>query len=202
MATAVQQEVEASERRPSRRRRYIINRAFQARFVLTLTLTVFLITSIMSSVLYGLLHHQARMRLMNPRTYVAEVPMVVIGSGLAFSLVAAVAVGFWCFVLSHRICGPLMVMDGFMAGLAAGRFPELRPLRKRDEFKDFYANFSKTVDSLKEIKRADFRALDEMLATARSGLAAEGQARDQALESLAAQIEDLRAKSAEALDAG
>ena len=70
-----------------------------------------------------------------------EVPLVVIGFGVAFSLVTAGTLGVWSFIVSHRICGPLFVIERFIGELASGRFPKLRPLRQKDEFKSFYASF-------------------------------------------------------------
>ncbi len=60
---------------------------------------------------------------MDPTGYAADVPLVFIGFGLAFSLPAALAVGGWCVVFTHRICGPLSVMKGWCEKLAAGGLP-------------------------------------------------------------------------------
>lgn len=53
------------------------------------------------------------------------------------------------------------------------------------------ANFSRTVDSLRASKQADFRALTEMLNTGKSATDAEGRSLKQTLESLTAQVEAL-----------
>jgi hypothetical protein len=43
--------------------------------------------------------------------------------------------------LSHRITGPIYVMTGYLRELRGGGEPRMRPLRKRDEFKEFYEEF-------------------------------------------------------------
>jgi nitrate/nitrite-specific signal transduction histidine kinase len=49
---------------------------------------------------------------------------------------------------THRISGPMYVMSGYMKEIADGKLPRVRPLRKNDEFQDFYALFSRMVDEL------------------------------------------------------
>ena len=65
--------------RRNRRRNYVVRSGFQLRFAVSAGLVVFLASSIISSVLYGVVHEQARQRMMEPETYGAEVPFVVLG---------------------------------------------------------------------------------------------------------------------------
>ncbi|HSV95830.1 MAG TPA: hypothetical protein VLM75_02720 [Spirochaetota bacterium] len=51
---------------------------------------------------------------------------------------------------THHISGPIYVMSGYMKEIIAGKYPSPRPLRKNDEFKEFYALFGEMVERLKE----------------------------------------------------
>jgi methyl-accepting chemotaxis protein len=156
----------------SRRRQYIINPGFQWKVVLTVSALVFLTSSIISSILYGVLHAQARARFTDPTGYTAEVPLVVVGFGLAFSLVAAVAVALWCILITHRVCGPLSVMAKGLEDLAAGRPPEVRAIRRNDEFKEFHQTFCRALESVTRRRTQALEAISAALscaATARSG---------------------------------
>ena len=185
--------------RRRRRRSCIINPAFQWKYAIVIALGTCLISTIMGTALYGMLHQQARLRAMNPETYHAEVGLVVLGAALAFSVLIAAAFGLLSFLLTHRICGPLFVMEGYLAELAKGRFPEIRPLRRKDEFKELHAAFARVVDAWKARRRADLAVLTQAVRTARSAASGgEGDA-GKALESLVAQIEDLRAVVTESL---
>ncbi|MCL2155122.1 MAG: hypothetical protein FWH53_05605 [Leptospirales bacterium] len=51
--------------------------------------------------------------------------------------------------LTHRIAGPLHVISNYFKDIMEGRIPEPRPLRNKDELKEFYNLFIVLVDSLK-----------------------------------------------------
>lgn len=134
----------------NRRRNYLVRPAFQMRFAVFAGLTVFLVSSILSLALYVILHEQARRRMMEPLTYVAEVPLVVLGFALLFAAVTAGAFAAWCILFTHRICGPLVLMEKYLNDLAEGRFPEVRSLRKKDELGDLFATLRKAISRLKQ----------------------------------------------------
>ena len=183
------QKATASHRRRNRRRNYLINPAFQWKHAGMIMLCVFVVSSLLSTMLYGVLHHQARLRSMHPETYQAEVSLVILFSALLLAAVAAAGVGTWWIILSHRICGPLSVMGGWLAELGRGSYPHLRPLRRKDEFKDFYAILSETINSLKARREAELSRFRAVLAETRS--VADGDERQlrDALESVNAQLE-------------
>lgn len=183
----------------NRRRRYLINSTFQWKYTLTLAVTVFLITSALSSVLYGLLHQQARMRVMNPETYTANVGTVMLVFAIAFGLVSAMGVGFWCFIVTHRICGPLFVMDRYLRDLGDGCVPKPRPLRRKDEFKELYATFTRATDFMSSQKRRELTTLTEMAQRAAGCKDAEAAECHEALASMADQLDLLRREAADVL---
>ena len=175
----------------NRRRTYVINPTFQWKYVITIAVLVFLISMVISSILYGVLHYQARLRLMHPESYAASVMPVVFAFGAVFSLVTAGGAGLWAIVVTHRICGPLFVVERYVAQLGDGFIPEPRALRRKDEFKGFYATFARAMESMRERRREESDALVKALATARSALDADDYVRKQALESIAAHLETL-----------
>lgn len=189
----------AIETQAHRRRKYIINSAFQWKYALTIAVAVFLVVSLISSVLYGLLHHQARQRLMHPHTYTAEVTLVLIFFGVTASTITATAVGIWCLIVTHRICGPLYLLESKFAELANGHIPQLRGLRKKDEFKELFASFGTALDSLRERKQAEVTRLTKALSVARSALNADDETRKDTLLTIAGHLEALRAAAAETL---
>lgn len=179
----------AGYRRRNRRRRYLINPAFQWKYAATITICVLLAASFLSMCLFFLLHKQARLISMYPETYVARTSVVIVLFTLGFAVLTAGGVGLWWIVLTHRFCGPLSVMGGWLAELGGGGFPKLRPLRRKDEFKDFYAILSDTIDSLKARREAELSRFRAVLAETRS--VADGDERQlrSALESVTTQLE-------------
>ena len=202
MASDGIQQDTSTRRTQNRRRKYLINPAFQWKCVLTITIAVFLTSSIISCVLYGLLHHQARLRFVSPETYTAEVTLVIFLFAAIFSALTAGAASVWCVVVTHRVCGPLYVLDGYLAQLAQGKIPAPRPLRRKDEFKDLYATFSKAIESLKAGKQADILALTEAIRTVESALNADSDSPQRALESLRGQLEIMRRRASDAVGNG
>jgi nitrogen fixation/metabolism regulation signal transduction histidine kinase len=51
--------------------------------------------------------------------------------------------------ITHRISGPIYVMSNYFKEIIAGNLPVPRPLRDKDELKEFYNLFVILVDSLK-----------------------------------------------------
>ena len=182
-----------------RRKQYIINPAFQWKYALTIASIVFLTSSVLSSALYGFLHAQARQRLMSPEMYNAEVTGVILGFGLTLSILTAGAVAAWFIILTHRICGPLLVMERQLKELRAGRFPHVRNLRKKDEFKEFYATFAGVISAMKSDKQNELEALNRVMALTQSALECDDDSRRHALEAVATQIADLRNSACQAL---
>lgn len=54
---------------------------------------------------------------------------------------------------THKISGPIYVISNYMKEILGGKLPTPRPLRKDDEFQDFYELFKKLVDYIKENKK-------------------------------------------------
>ena len=69
-------------------------------------------------------------------------------------IITIIIQGFFLFImiirLTHRFCGPIYVMSNYFKDIMEGRIPEPRPLRDKDELKEFYNLFIILVDSLKK----------------------------------------------------
>ena len=189
-----------TNRTRQRRRQYLISPSFQWKFAIWIMVDVFAICSFMGLLLFGVLERNVRWRLLHPDTsHVAETALVVVGFSLLFATVAAVALGLWSVMITHRFCGPLSVIGRSLGELAEGRLPKRRPLRKKDEFKDFHALFWGTIDSMKTGKRAELSTLTEILEVVKSASSADDEARKSACDFVTARVEALRKEVTEAL---
>lgn len=187
-----------------RRRQYVINPAFQWKYTLLFMLTAFVISSLLSVTLFGVHFQQARTRaitlLENPGAPLPnDIVVLLVFSALAFSTVAATLIGLWTIFFTHRVSGPIFVMGQWLEELRDGRFPAIRPLRKRDEFKDFHATLAQVVESLKEGKRKDLARVSEAMALIRSAQTARPQERERSLQALAACLRAMQEDAARML---
>jgi hypothetical protein len=127
---------------------------------LTAAAAVLALCFILGTLQYGVLHQQARMRVVNPENYQTSVRLVIVLFGLGFGLVSAVALTAWWVCVSHRVAGPLLVLERYFRELGSGRFPRVRSLRRKDEFKYLHETFAGTVESLKAFDRAQLTQLN------------------------------------------
>lgn len=158
--------------RNHKRRCYVINAAFQWKYALTLTIGVFLVASAMGVTLFGMLHEQARFHVLHPEVVnVWQNTRVVFLFALAFSAVVVVSLLCWGIMITHRVSGPLFVLDRGLRELTAGRIPTRRPLRKKDEFKELYNTFWTCVDSLVAQRKAEADKVAKLIARAQGASA-------------------------------
>jgi signal transduction histidine kinase len=57
---------------------------------------------------------------------------------------------FMIIKITHRISGPIYVISNYFKDVIAGKIPKTRPLRDKDELKEFYKLSIDLVDSLKK----------------------------------------------------
>ena len=65
--------------------------------------------------------------------------MIVIQSSIIFVLF---------IYITHKISGPIYVMTQLLQELKQGKIPKYRPLRKKDELQDMYAELCETIEYL------------------------------------------------------
>jgi hypothetical protein len=82
-------------------------------------------------------------------------------------------------------------MKRYLSEVAQGRFPKRRPLRKNDEFKDFYEVLWRAIDSVKAQRQADAQLLAKSLNIATSGMRQDDPSSKSALDNVAAELKTL-----------
>jgi hypothetical protein len=188
------------ESRKGRRRSYLINPAFQWKYTGAIAITVFLLSSSVGVMLFGALHQQARAMVINPNvSHLWENTRIIVLSSVVFSAVTAAAIALWSIVATHRIYGPLYVLERYLGELSSGRFPNVRALRKKDEFKELHSTLMDTVDALKRRKQAELATLSKILELAGSAQSAEEESLRNALSQITTRVEGLRSQAADAL---
>ena len=79
----------------------------------------------------------------------------ILASVVGLVVVQGIVLFFILILKTHRIAGPIFVMSMYMRQIVDGSVPEtLRPLRKKDEFKDFYSLFGRMVDTIRASKKS------------------------------------------------
>ena len=181
----------------SRRRSYIVNPAFQWKYAGLIVAGVFVLCFIVSTVMYGALYQMARQRVLHlAESHAMANTFGIMLFAATFAVLMAAGFGLWSIVLTHRISGPLFVMRQALEALAKGQRPELRALRKRDEFKDLHDALRAAVDTLAAARQADVATIDALLADVQSAEQASSQEQTQALANVTRQLEQLRANQA------
>jgi nitrogen fixation/metabolism regulation signal transduction histidine kinase len=97
--------------------------------------------------------------------------LVLLVVGMAFVL------SIWGIIVTHRISGPLYLVARYLGILGGGQYPDMRPLRKRDELQEFFTTFEEAVNQLKARDQSNLAALEAALtaATAAADKAAAAQ---------------------------
>ncbi len=78
---------------------------------------------------------------------------ILIISLLIFIILQAIFLYIMIIRKTHRISGPIYVMSNYFREMIQGKYPNPRPLRKKDELTDFYDLFIQVVASLKKGKK-------------------------------------------------
>jgi hypothetical protein len=155
----------------SGRRTYVVDRAFQVRYTVMLAVTGGVISCVFGALMFAA-HVEARRSLgsygtLVPSTWLKgqlsqqETTMLWLVVGV--TLMMAAALGLFGILVTHRVAGPIFIMTRYVSVLAQGRFPQMRPLRKHDELKDFFDRFQGAVDVLKGREAEEAAKLDDVL---------------------------------------
>ncbi|MCP3101990.1 signal protein [Myxococcus sp. K15C18031901] len=176
--------------RPSRpgytRRTYLLDREFQLKYILLLAGI-----GAVSVGVFGGLAYQLHLSAVRAGVEGGASLLWLTGVG---ALGLAVLLGLFGLLFTHRVAGPVHVMSLYVAALAAGRYPRLRPLRRKDELKRFFDRFSEAVDRIRQREADEAHALESALAALKP-VATTPEARE-ALETLSA----LHARKRQAVD--
>jgi predicted PurR-regulated permease PerM len=79
--------------------------------------------------------------------------IIMLFSILVIVLIESIVLYLILIRKTHRVSGPIYVISNFMKDIIEGREPKLRPLRSKDELKEFYELFKKMVAAIQERDR-------------------------------------------------
>ncbi|HEX8823224.1 MAG TPA: signal protein [Archangium sp.] len=143
------------------RRKYLLDAGFQVRYILRLAALGGGGVLLVGVLAYRI--HQAAVRSgASPEALSASGQTLLWLAGVGALGVAGVLALFG-LVLTHRVAGPIHVMSLYIATLAAGRYPRMRPLRRKDELRGFFDRFSEAVDRIREREAEEARLLSEVI---------------------------------------
>jgi HAMP domain-containing protein len=75
---------------------------------------------------------------------------MIVAIMIVMTMVLGAFLSFYLIRLTHRISGPIYVISQIMHDVMEGRTPDTRPLRKNDEFQEFYGQFTEMVRRIKK----------------------------------------------------
>ena len=79
----------------------------------------------------------------------------ILASVVGLVIFQGIVLFFVLILKTHRIAGPIYVMSMYMRQIVDGSVPDsLRPLRKHDEFKEFYSLFGRMVETIRSSKKS------------------------------------------------
>lgn len=159
---------------------------------MTIALMVFLVSSVISVGVFAALHQQARLRNADPLQAFGSVAPLLLTFAVGCAALTAGGVGLWSILVTHRLCGPVFVMERYLRELKNGHLPTLRGLRKHDELKELYRTLGDAVESLRGRAKAELAIVCDALELVRNGVSAGEDGKRQCLLLLTPQLEKLR----------
>ena len=181
----------------------MISRDFQVKYIGLVVASVFVLSCLLTNVLYGVIYQQVRARIIQGAGCgFWESPISVVVLGGVFAVAMAAFCGIWTLLFTHRISGPLIVVRNYMADLANGRMPKMRLLRKKDEFKEFYSAFNRVVNDWQQQRQRELTTIDEALAAIKSAADSSSSDSSQALSLATQKLQSHRAEIASFLNVG
>ncbi len=183
-----------TDNRPRRRMVPVVDARFQWKYTLLIMALGVGLTAIMGGLIYDAHIDNTRLLdLANPQVQseVVRGDQIILLYLIALVVVMGVGLGFWGLIVTHRIAGPLYIVARYLSVLAGGRYPDMRPLRKRDELHEFFSAFEEAVNAMRNRDMMTLREIDGLLSEAKKGGGAADQVgkvlqryRDQLADSL------------------
>jgi hypothetical protein len=154
-----------------RRRRLvpIVDARFQWKYTLLIAALGVGVTAIMGGFLYRahvtntrvleLANEELRLQVArNDQLFLLYLVLLVVGMAFVLSI--------WGIIVTHRISGPLYLVARYLGILGGGQYPDMRPLRKRDELQEFFTTFEEAVNQLRNRDQAALTAYETALTAA------------------------------------
>jgi hypothetical protein len=160
---------------PSRpgRRTYVVDRRFQLKYTLLLVGVGVLVAALFGAMMY--LVHVSALRAYAEGRGTAESSSTLVWVMLALAVAMAAALSLVGVMITHRVAGPVHVMNHYLNVLAGGRYPIMRPLRKGDELQRFFETFQGAIESLRSREADEADAVLSPLASTEELKALVGQ---------------------------
>lgn len=143
------------------RRTYLVDRGFQLRYAFLLAALGAGTMAIFGVLVWMHFHELTRGAPLALTSSGAEETLVWMA--VASVLLSAGILGLLGVLLTHRVAGPVYVMNLHMSALAAGRYPRMRPLRKSDELKAFFDHFAEAVERMRGREVEEAALLEQAL---------------------------------------
>jgi methyl-accepting chemotaxis protein len=166
------------ERRPFRRKQFLINKAFQIKYTVIIAVIGIVIAVLWGTLFYKASKENSQQMLMlvqvdpnlSSMTDIIKDKLAREDNKIMLYLVAFVIAIFlslviWGILITHRIAGPIFIISRYVDSITDGKIPETRPLRKKDELKEFFEKFNKMLESLKERENVDLVVINDTLKT-------------------------------------
>ncbi len=166
------------ERKPFRRKQFLINRAFQIKYTVIIAVIGIIIAVLWGTLFYKASKENSQQMLMlvqmdpnlSSMTDIIKEKLAAEDSKIMLYLIAFVVAIFlslviWGILITHRIAGPIFIISRYVDSIADGKIPETRPLRKKDELKEFFDKFSRMIEALKERENVDIVVINDVLKT-------------------------------------
>lgn len=154
-----------------RRRTYIVDRSFQLKYTLLISLVGGVISLIFGAWMWHAHTENTELLVLDEalsidaalRTEIMAADQHLLWIYLFITLLMIAALGLLGVLVTHRVAGPVYIMTRYLSVLAEGAYPNLRPLRKKDEFKTFFSSLENAVGGLRRRDKEEAEALDEAL---------------------------------------
>ena len=156
----------------TRRRGYLVDRRFQLKYTLVLAGLGFLLSLVPGIGAWQAHRQSLDLAVTDPALRAAveagDRHLLLVAVGIAVSVALALAlVGL---VVTHHVAGPIHVMSHYLASLAQGRYPRMRPLRRGDELREFFELFQRAVSVMRERESRHAAISEEVVRRMRNAL--------------------------------
>jgi hypothetical protein len=161
----------ANEKR-HRRSTYVIDRRFQFKYTMIIVLIGALIALVCAYFIYQAWRENTELlaisQVIAGEINRRESSKVFWAVGI-FVVLEVVGLFLWGILVTHRIAGPLFIIDRYLGALRSGIYPDMRPLRRHDELQHFFESFSSTVDALRDRDQKELEIIEATLAQLPAG---------------------------------
>jgi len=140
-------------KRKTRRRRYLINRGFQAEFILKFCGLVALGCIIFGIMLYIFSSRTLTTSFENSRLVIKSTADYLLPgllfSGIIVGLITAAATSIVILFMTHRLAGPVYRFEKYIETIGLGDFSQDLKIRKKDQFQNLVTSFNKMTKDVR-----------------------------------------------------